>query len=371
MADTLKLAFVGDICLGLSLRDRLSLPDGNPFAAVESILAPFDLRIGNLEFCIANEATLSSVAQNPMAVSTSQADVIADAGMNLVALANDRILDCGQAALHDTFSWLESRGIAYCGAGRNLQQAWALKTVDCRGWRLGFLAACDDSRYFATSHAGGIAPLFAEELLARVREAAAQVECLTVILHADLEFGDCPAPWRVKLARRLVDAGAKMVIQHHPHVLQGIENYRGGLIAYSLGNFVFAVHGNRYQGAISGVDQSVILSVELTRCNGQISLAWTALPVLISENNMTQPASPAQSQSILDSLASRSAYLLHPGLHRRRWFSRCHQELKKQLGLCYWSARRHGFRQGIADIVQLLGRTEHRRWIRGWLLRGR
>lgn len=371
MTDTLKMAFVGDICLGLSLRERLGAPEGNPFSAVQPMLAPFDLRVGNLEFCVASESTLSAVGQHPMAVATSQADVIAEAGVNLMTLANNHILDCGQPALHDTFAWLESRGIGYFGAGRDLQQAWALKTVDCRGWRLGFLAACDDSRYFATARTGGIAPLIAEELIERVRDAAAKVDCLTVILHADLEFGDCPAPWRVKLARRLVDAGAKLVIQHHPHVLQGIENYRDGLIAYSLGNFVFAVHGNRYQGAHAGVDQSIILSVELSRNNGQVKLDWTALPLVIGENNITRPASPAQGQHILDMLAIRSKYLASPQLHRQRWLARCRQEMKQQLGLCYWAARHHGLRQGIADFLQLLGRSEHRRWMRGWLLRGR
>jgi hypothetical protein len=67
---------------------------------------------------------------------------------------------------------------------------------------------------------------------------AAKHDLVVVLLHWGKEYADDPGGWRRVLARRLIDAGAHLVIGHHPHVLQGIERHRGGLIAYSLGNFL-------------------------------------------------------------------------------------------------------------------------------------
>jgi poly-gamma-glutamate synthesis protein (capsule biosynthesis protein) len=76
-------------------------------------------------------------------------------------------------------------------------------------------------------------------LLAAVRRSQAQADYVMVALHTGIEFACYPEPFLVRLARRLIDAGAAVVLGHHPHVPQGIERYGRGLIAYSLGDFLF------------------------------------------------------------------------------------------------------------------------------------
>jgi poly-gamma-glutamate synthesis protein (capsule biosynthesis protein) len=79
-----------------------------------------------------------------------------------------------------------------------------------------------------------------------VEAARAGHDLVIVVLHWGDEYEDAPQKWQVRAARAFVDAGADAVIAHHPHVLQGIERYGDGLIAYSIGNFVFDnLHGRK------------------------------------------------------------------------------------------------------------------------------
>lgn len=117
-------------------------------------------------------------------------------------------------------------------------------------------------RHFAAAGSPGIAPLHPGFLLRQTREAAKQAKLIIVSLHADLEFTPYLSPRRIRLSRQLIEAGAHMVIQHHPHVFQGIETHKNGLIAYSLGNFVFSVNGNPYQENRPGTKESFVLQVK-------------------------------------------------------------------------------------------------------------
>lgn len=123
-------------------------------------------------------------------------------------------MDYGTEALSDTFLTLDGAGIAYMGAGETVERAAKLITVETNGYTLGFLAA---SRVYPS----------------------AQCDYLMVYLHWGVEKAERPEEYERCLAQVLIDRGADAVIGSHPHVLQGVEFYKGKPIFYSLGNFVF------------------------------------------------------------------------------------------------------------------------------------
>lgn len=142
----------------------------------------------------------------------------------------------------DTLEVLHDHGIGHYGYGNSLTAASALRTTRVGDLTIGLLGFTDlaiDSPFYATANQAGIARLSPEarEIVQRHRVA---VDLLVVSLHWGIEYFHLPSPDQISTARSLIDSGADLVVGHHPHVLQGIERYRDGLIAYSLGNFVFA-----------------------------------------------------------------------------------------------------------------------------------
>jgi len=158
------------------------------------------------------------------------------AGFNVLVLANNHILDYGEVALLDTLELLEQEGIMYVGAGRNEAEARRPIIVESQGLKVALLAYT--YTYPATSKRPGAALIREKNIKADVHKAKALADTVVVSLHHGIEYSDYPLPAHISLAHKIVDWGAHLVLGHHPHVLQGIEHYKDGVIAYSLGNFV-------------------------------------------------------------------------------------------------------------------------------------
>jgi poly-gamma-glutamate synthesis protein (capsule biosynthesis protein) len=131
---------------------------------------------------------------------------------------------------------LAAADIDVCGLAKTSSQA-QLCVRESNGLRVGFLGYSLRPRQYFTQP-----PLYAEGspagMIDDVERAKADCDVLVVSAHWGDEFIDRPSPEEVRLARGLIDAGANLVIGHHPHVLRGMERYHGGVIVYSLGNFV-------------------------------------------------------------------------------------------------------------------------------------
>jgi poly-gamma-glutamate synthesis protein (capsule biosynthesis protein) len=167
---------------------------------------------------------------------------ITDAGIDLVTIANNHVFDYGREGFFDTISYLDSAGIRHVGAGVDRDEAHKPVVMQVRGKRIGFLA------YYGGREAPGagkFSPGVARREPGRVTadilnlKNILRADYVVVNLHWGTEKADTPDLSQQAFARALIDAGADAVIGHHPHVLQGIEAYRSGVIVYSLGNFVF------------------------------------------------------------------------------------------------------------------------------------
>jgi poly-gamma-glutamate synthesis protein (capsule biosynthesis protein) len=111
--------------------------------------------------------------------------------------------------------------------------------IEIKGWKIGFLGYHGARKFAATPTRAGLAPRTLRLILEDVRALKARTDYVVVNFHWGEELATQPDPEQMRFAHQVVDAGADLIVGHHPHVLQGIELYRGATIAYSLGNFLF------------------------------------------------------------------------------------------------------------------------------------
>lgn len=258
---TITVAAVGDMQFDRQVA-RLIFTSGGaaPLAEVAEQLASADIAVGNLESTLSDLGERRTDKDYTFRGKPAGVEGLALAGFDFVSLANNHALDCGNDALLDTIARLDANGIGHAGAGANKPAAWAPAVRDINGTTVAYLAFSHilPSGFVATDSRPGIAQgrLKMDEVEAAIRAADAEYDYVLVSFHWGVEYTpDCNAE-QVTDARRAVDAGADMVLAHHPHVIQALESYNGKLIAYSLGDFVFD-HYSRETG------EAFILEAEL------------------------------------------------------------------------------------------------------------
>ncbi len=181
--------------------------------------------------------------------------------VNLVNAANNHIYDFGITGIEDTMEYLDSVNIAYVGIGKTLQEAREPVIFKVKDKTLGFLGYFGGAGQFAASDtSSGLAPRYPSFIFQDIRNLRPKVDYVIVSFHWGIESERYPEEWQTELGRACIDAGADLVVGHHPHVLQGIEQYNGGVIAYSLGNFIF---GGRYRPVYDTIVLQVMFSDEM------------------------------------------------------------------------------------------------------------
>ena len=238
----IKLVFVGDIMLSRTIGKIMAAKNDwtYPFLQIADVLRSADLTIGNLEGPISNKGTklgsIYSFRADPRALVG-----LSFAGIDVLSLANNHIWDYGPKAFIDTLNLLRSADISYVGAGLNYNEAYRPTIKEVRGTRIAFLAYTNLVPPGITQAAPQptVAFLNLKQIISDVRRAKALADLVIVSFHWGNEYETKHNQNQEALAHAVIDAGADLVIGHHPHVAQEIEEYHGGYIAYSLGNFVF------------------------------------------------------------------------------------------------------------------------------------
>ncbi len=247
------LVACGDIFLGAGGYD------GYPFAGVEGLLGTADISFANLEVVLSDRG--EPVPKRVRLRSRpSDAALLAHAGFDVVSVANNHSGDYGPVALGDTLAALAEYGIHAVGAGPDLVSVREPAEFRFGGLSVGVLAY-GHSALVATDDAPGCAPVDVGRIVRDVDELKQRVDIVVVSLHFGTEYVPYASPQQQQVARRVVDAGADVVLGHHPHVVQGIEIYRNAVIAYSLGNCQFGVAQDaEYEGADWGIALRISMS---------------------------------------------------------------------------------------------------------------
>jgi poly-gamma-glutamate capsule biosynthesis protein CapA/YwtB (metallophosphatase superfamily) len=237
---------VGDIMLagsGAATYQRLGYD--YPFAATVAELRKGDIAVGNLEAPITQGGSEFTGKKYRYRCGPRTAAALKNAGFSVVTLANNHIMDYGSQALEETRRHLDRAGINYTGAGESLAAARTGAVITVREKKVAFLAYSFTfpADFYAAADRPGTAPGFAGYYREDIARARASVDYVVVSFHWGTENSSVTNPYQVTVAHRAIDAGADLVLGHHPHVLQGIEHYKKGVILYSLGNFAFGTAG--------------------------------------------------------------------------------------------------------------------------------
>ena len=292
------LLAVGDIMLARTVGEQvLAKGPGIVFAGVQSVLDAADLRVGNLE-CAITDLGVPTQKSYTLKAPPATAAALSLGKFDLLSLANNHAMDYGFQGLLEAQKTLSKYGIASVGAGADFAQAHTPVILQRNGLHLAFLAyvdvpverdGFDTHTWTATASRPGVAWADPAQIKADVIAARLNADLVIVLLHSGIEIGAYQS--KITGAQRLeaqaaIDAGAAVVIGSHPHQLEPIERYHGGLIAYSLGNFVF----DNYWGIANA---TVILRVVLTRSGVQ---SYDYVPVLIDKglpHGITPDLAPA------------------------------------------------------------------------------
>jgi len=241
------LMLVGDIMLSRSVGEKMKKENNWnwPFLNIAETIKKADLLFGNLEGPISDKGTnvgsIYSFRADPRVI-----EGLNFSGFDVLSVANNHMFDWSREALEDTLKRLKTAGISYAGAGFNEKEAHSPTTREIQvsngsKIKIAFLAYCSEgSQYWAaTAERSGISWLEENKLREDVAEAKKQADIVIVSMHFGEEYKTWPNSKQRFFAQLAIDSGADLVAGHHPHVLQPVEQYKNGYIAYSLGNFVF------------------------------------------------------------------------------------------------------------------------------------
>jgi len=253
------ISAVGDIMLAGKWTPLLRQKGyDHAFGGVAAALAYGDINLANLESPIASGGREYTSKKFRFRAETEVARAVRKAGFNLVNLANNHSMDFGGAALAETMANLEAAGIAWIGAGADLAEARKMALFTVKGKKIAFLgySLTQPVEFFAARQRPGTAPGYEHIFLPDIAKARRKADYVIVSFHWGKEGRSMPLPLQRSIAHKAIDAGADVIIGHHPHVLQGIERYGKGIIFYSLGNFIFASKG-------TATGQSAIIRLRL------------------------------------------------------------------------------------------------------------
>ena len=195
------------------------------------------------------------------------------AGIDVVSTANNHARDCGDRGLEFTLQLLKDNGIAAAGTGLSKELAHAGVVIERNGTQFGFLAYTYDQRNGNYKEDDDrVAVMDIDRLREDICSLKQRADVAIVSMHAGFEYQPKQNYRQTQFARAAIDAGAALVVGHHPHVVQPVESYKGGIIFYSLGNLIFD------QAEPAGTERGLVAEVTFSRNR---LLSYAVKPVII------------------------------------------------------------------------------------------
>ncbi|MBQ6598650.1 MAG: CapA family protein [Lentisphaeria bacterium] len=258
-----ELLFGGDCCPCRNYGKKIH--EGKKIFSdeLERLFRSHEFSMINLEspLCTDDTPTLSFKGRG-LHCAPEVASYLKNLHVDAVSIANNHILDHTESGLFQTIGALDRAGVRHAGAGENLAAAEMPLEIKCGGLKIGIWCLAEKELNCATEKTAGssfFSPIRNFPLISQMRD---RYDYLIIYIHAGHEFTFRPSPRIREAYRGFIDAGADLVIGHHPHVIEGVEQYGNGFIAYSLGNLVF---DSDYVSAYPKTDLGYLVSVALEK----------------------------------------------------------------------------------------------------------
>lgn len=291
-----RLAAAGDLGLVGTARERCRGEGYGPaFGLLAERFRGADLAFANLEFPVGRRELVRAGRTPEFYHDPELIPALREAGVRVVSLATNHMMDCGPEGLAMTREACARAGVAAIGAGADLAEARQPARFELGGQRVCLLAYAQSSGDAARADAPGVAPLEAELIEEDVRRWRPEADLLLVSAHWGSMYIDYPPPRVLDLAKRIAGAGADLILGHHPHVLQGAAYLGSTLVLYSLGDAVFNARAGDFQASVGS---------ESRRLSGvfQVSMAERPgveyFPHRLDEDGLPQACPPEEAAAL-------------------------------------------------------------------------
>lgn len=259
------ITFAGDLNASVIPKDKKD--SDKVFNSVRNIMKNDDFTIVNLECPISVQGKAMENKKFTFRAKPSVAKILHDNGIDAVSIANNHALDFGKDAFLDTLKNLEENNIIFGGGGINANKT-INPSIKIKTTTINFFAASrvlPDTNWVATNNRAGLLSAYnPDKLLLNLKNARKNDRNFIVAyIHWGEEKAVKPNKIQITLAHQLIDAGADVVIGTHPHVLQGFEWYKGKLIAYSMGNFIFSCSARTTMMIQLKIDKNKVIGIKV------------------------------------------------------------------------------------------------------------
>jgi len=296
---------------------------GITFKRVNNLFLDSHLVLGNLETPLSNFSDSSySFEKSAFRGDPSQAAALRKIGFNLLNVANNHILQHGEEAFSETIRALRSNKISCLGL-RASTEFYSLPIIkNFHGSKIGFLGFSFVRETYAPTLYFYAKPSL-ELACNDVKRLAQKVDLVVVSAHWGDEGTRLPSPQIVQMARKLVQAGARVILGHHPHVFHPIETYESGLIFYSLGNFLFDLFWH------SSLINTAIVKIWLEQDSNR--LRYKLYPTKFSRNYMVEPLNASRSARFIQRLDIGTKEIINssPEHYKKKYFCELEQTDRK------------------------------------------
>lgn len=235
-----RILFAGDVMFDWGLRETMKRHGFYvPVIKLYNLFEEADFKIVNLETPVSeSNIDIDKSKSYVFNARPEELKLLNFLNVNLVSLANNHSMDYGKKGLEETFNNLKKFNISSVGAGLNVLEAnKPFNFSNAYGnFEVYAQSAIGETRLFATSNSSGAAYFTLEKLIALEK---ADLVNRIAFLHWGIEYRPEPTKTQITQAKSLIDAGFVAVVGHHPHIPQGVQKYKNGIIIYSLGNFIF------------------------------------------------------------------------------------------------------------------------------------
>ncbi len=289
-----------------------------PYERVKEIHSRSDITITNLEGTFSNcEEDEGYPKKFNFKCCPRFAASLNKGNIDIVNVANNHIFDYYAKGAYETLAALKEHGIVYCGGGFNKSDA-SFKIIEKKGIRAAFLGYGQvfGYRYYLKAMKDPDYPVYMrayidEFMVKDIDKALDYADIIVVSIHGGIEKSHYPDEEQIEAARLAIDTGADIVFMHHPHVLQGIEHYKEGIIFYSLGNFAFG--GNKYP-----LDPDSFIAQ--VKCSRYGVVDFRVIPIRTHSEEMSfQPYVPKDTSSIEKKVIKRSKPFKHKKIEFERF----------------------------------------------------
>ena len=277
---TAKFVFAADLAPIRKFAPVMAADPAAVYGDLLPVLREADFRIVNLESPLDPGGGFIVKSGAAFTGEPCHAAALTAGGFDAAVMANNHTFDCGDKGFFATREILRRRGIAPVGAGADLAEAREPLAIEVNGVRILLFAISEgEDMRGATADSPGVRPWEVEELAAAIRRAKGSCDAIVVSAHCGLEYQPYPSFYVYEAFRRWAEAGADLILGHHPHVPQGMTRFGGVPACFSLGNFVF------YQPLPLFWRKTGYL-VEFTVGEGRGVLSHRAIPYRIEETGV-------------------------------------------------------------------------------------